>query len=35
VKRSLFGFFTVALLALACGEEEGVTPNKDYGLVPT
>jgi len=35
VKELLFGFLGVTLLLVACGEEEGVTPNVDYRVLPT
>jgi hypothetical protein len=35
VKKVLFSFVVIALLALACGEEEGVTPTVPEHPVPT
>jgi hypothetical protein len=35
MKKVLIGFLMVAVLALACGEEEGVTPTEPERLEPT
>jgi hypothetical protein len=35
MKKILATGIALTVLALACGEEEGVTPNKDYRVVPT
>jgi len=35
MKKIILAGMALTLLALACGEEEGVTPNVDYRLVPT
>jgi hypothetical protein len=35
MKKMLLSGMALAILLVACGEEEGVTPNKDYRLLPT
>jgi hypothetical protein len=35
MKKILLSAMALTLLLVACGEEEGVAPNKDYRLVPT